>query len=441
MSLFTFIAILSYIFAPKEYSFSFCLVLNLLYIATSIYIGVKDKFRDFPSYHFLFSISFYCVNFVYPVFVFPIDPNFSLFSLSHYSFDIISRCTSLAYLAYCIYGIGYLAQINKFKNFNVFKQLIIKPDAVNKTVLWTNIVFGLTVISGGLAFFSDQYRGVDSGSVSVFAKYLLVCLPAFLLVLSVSYKFCENSLVRKKILITTLAISIIIVLTGARTIPLFALIVIGYVLVSVHHIKKVNVIAAMAIGVIFMSVIGEIRHSVIEVSNIAVVDPEISGLGYVEYISDLFICNRNLYAAFDIVDKESCTWGVSLLAPLLSPIPFLQSAIVYIFQIPADNLGSATYLSVKELGSIRTLGLGSNIVADVYLAFGVAGFILFYYLGKIVVYSRYMMRKNSFIWSIVYVALLGDAIYACRSSIFGDFRLILWAILLSYIFYKKQNVI
>lgn len=434
--LFNIITFLLYLFSPNEYSHQYCLLLSTIFCANSIITYRLDTQRDFPGFHVLFSVAFFCVSYLYPLFIYGIDSGISLYALASYSNSIITKATALATFAYSIYCTGYIHQLRKNVSDSISHFTYSWPNQTTKKVLYITIAFFvLFIFLGGLDFYASMYNK-ESGDSSGLSKYVVIILQCFIIITSMLYLYNENF--RKRIIVTLVAISCIIILSGSRTLPLFTFLLLGYVICYVHKIRKLYICIALIAGVLAMSVIGMVRSDDV-FTGMTNFNYESSEIGHFDVLFDLIVCNRNLYAAYDIVEKDSCTFGLTFVGPLLAPVPFLQSIFMKMANVPADYLNSAAFLTRYELGAVRSVGLGTHIVADVYLAFGLIGLILFYYLGRIVVYARTKMKKNDPVWSIIYLIMFAGSVYLTRASALNDLRYVCWALLIYYLLLRKSS--
>ncbi len=430
--IFVLLSLILYVFAPDKYSFDFCLGIHTIFLVHAVYVCVKDYKIEKFSFNLLFTISFYFVNFVYPVFVYPIDPDYSLMGFN-FNHSVISKCTALAYVAYAIYAYGYTA-----KRYNL-KTSTDLSFAINNSILmryyWL-LIFLIFVffISGGLTYHEDRYlRGVMSANLVVQYTNLLMC--TIILTLSI-LAFSKNGNILKKnplISATILLIVLLLLLSGSRTFPLSVLSLLFAFYCRTYKVSFVGIIGTVLLGVVLFSIVGQTRGSGVslEVAN------TVQYGHWWEYTTDLFINNRNLYVAYDYVENFTITYGLTLLGSLLAPIPLMQSFICNLFGISTIMTGSASFITYLEFGNNPPLGLGTNIVADIYLAFGFIGvLLLFGGLGWLVNFLRYKYSTNNLYAGIAYFILLSDAIYMCRSSMFGSFRMIAWGIFLVFIVNK-----
>jgi membrane-anchored protein YejM (alkaline phosphatase superfamily) len=80
------------------------------------------------------------------------------------------------------------------------------------------------------------------------------------------------------------------------------------------------------------------------------------------------------------------------------------------------------------------IGLGTTIVADIYLAFGLVGILLLmYFMGYMV--NRWLVksRQLNYYSIIILCAVLGNSIFLVRAGYFHAFRFMVWAVVLASI--------
>ncbi len=427
------ISIVIYILAPTTYSFEYCLLCHNVFILDLAYLLYKDLKNEKIGFNTLFSISFYFTNFVYPIFIYPVNPDFSLFQ---YRFDVnvVSKCTALALLAYSVYVGGYIYRLNKIPKYNLNRFPTIPIRIVKRLFNLLVIFIVLFIASGGIDYYEDRYERGDM-SENLYAQYIYLFLSP-LITLVVSSLLCfKTSSLKNIIALVLLAFTGVLLMSGTRTLPLTVLLMLLYVYSVKHKISNVSILIVLIVGIVLMSVIGEMRSGVNDLSQSLEGDQEV---GLWAKFSDLIINNRNLYVFYDYVDSHSVTWGLSMVQGILSPIPFAQTLFMSITGLPYFLLGSPDFSTYLTLGGGKTFGLGTNLVGDVYLAFGIVGiFICFFILGNLIVYVRSKLRNGSVYDLIIYLVLLGDAVYLCRASYFNSFRAIVWSLLFAYILFNK----
>jgi oligosaccharide repeat unit polymerase len=152
--------------------------------------------------------------------------------------------------------------------------------------------------------------------------------------------------------------------------------------------------------------------------------------------TESFVVNtRNLYVGLEHVEKEGLNWGqTSLLSSVVSVIPFAQSTLENYTDLDIET--SADFFTTLEFGKNRSYGLGTNLVADVYISFGFLGcIILFFLFGFLIEFSRKrIILKNGMYSNIIYFTLLSYSIYYPRTGLFMPLKYLVWSLLIYYFF-------
>ncbi len=426
-----FISFLLYYFAPNYYSFEYCLWVHNLFLASAVFVLISDIQNEKVGFNLLFSISFFFTNFVYPVYIYPVDPYYSLFS---YSFNehVISKCTALAQVAYAAYTCGYLWRNHKEKSLvHLDSNFQVSSKQIRDITIFVLIYFLLFIISGGLDYFEDRYvRGEMSSNMA--AQYLMLFFPTIIIFFGSLVFLCRSTKQIKYIYGLLTLIALILLSSGTRTFPLLIFSSLFIIYCMRNKVTFSFVVPCIIIGILMMSFIGDIRNEGILASN--QYNNVSSEFGFLEHFSDLFINNRNLYVFYDFVDDNYYTYGLTMVSGLLSPIPFAQTLFEGLTEIPYYLLGSASLSTFLTLGDPPEFGLGTNIVGDVYLAFGFVGVLIFFFaLGRLIIYARRRAFNGSFMYLIVYLSLAADAIYMCRAAYLDALRMIVWALILTYL--------
>lgn len=147
-------------------------------------------------------------------------------------------------------------------------------------------------------------------------------------------------------------------------------------------------------------------------NNRAKQDINMGEVNYVMLFTDLTIPSRTLYVGMEYVEKNGYTYGKSMMAGILGVIPKLPS----LFSDSIREMGSAeliTNYTYDSLGSFseRRTGLGTTIIADIYLSFGTWGVVcLMFFLGRFV--DIHQRRANSNVYSlIILAAMLANSVF------------------------------
>ncbi len=439
-SLFFIVSILLILLAPNSYSYEFCLLIHWLYIILAVYNLYLIRKYGYIGFTMFFSLAFYFVNFVYPVFYYPTNPHFSLFVYA-FNENLISYCTTVAFCAYASFSFG----LRKF--FAKHKIIVYggHPPIINMCLnarlikilyfifLCVLIVF---LFNGGTNYFTHQFSGTsnmeDVESGYIFALLQAIIYPLLILVLIYPQKKSSIFLIP---FITIVCTIIIIILTGSRTLPM-ALVIIIVTLYNdcIKRIKLITFFSGLVCGILFLSIVGALRGSgnMIELDSLQqsgnIINDKQADI--FSFANELIINNRSLYSLIGYAQENTYTFGVTLLGGILNIVPFLHSTFCNLTGIHPDFLGSATFNTFLESGHYRHQGLGTNAVSDIYLAFGIIGVVVgFYALGYIINWLQYNKFK-SINYCLAYYIMVSGAVYSCRSSFLGNIRPIIWSIII-----------
>lgn len=434
VQVFVIISILQYIFAPIEYSYGYAVFVFATFILNVLAVAKMDAKFERIGFNFLFTLSFFLVNYIYPVFIYPVFPTFSLF-IYEINYDVIMKATALANVAYSFYGLGYIVHQNREFNERICKTSLRTSNILPEPYLWVLAFMcaGLFVIffaGGGYQHFVNTY-GEDSNIQDMTGLIALIftvltTLSVLVTILNLNYR---NLFVYTFLLLATGLLAKL----GSRTLPLCVMSVIFCYVCNKYKVSKKKIFVFIGVAFVLLALLGRSRGGGEgELS----VDEE--SVGMFRVALDFIVANRNLYAIYDHVQTDSITWGVSLLAYILAAVPFSQGIVSQVFNIPDYAMRSETLTTYWELGDAHGWGLGTNIVGDVYLALGLFGVIfLFYGLGYVVAYSREQMYKGSRIWKVFYYMMIAGSIFMGRGSIFYSFKNIAW----SFVIVRISNAI
>lgn len=428
------INVLLFIAAPSCYSYEFCLLIFIVFLYTAILNYIKSKKYEIIGFNLLFTLSFAGVTFAFPLIVYPIDPNYSLMAFG-YDHNVITKCTAICGIAYSSYVIGYQKLFHTGRPKRIEHTLKFGDYEANVVFCITLFLFVLSIVWGGLDGIESRYNGSQSLS-NPNIKYVFVALMPMMQLMSVSLFFCnkKKNIIKILLLICVMCVSLFAV--GSRAIPLVMLTVVLYWFVKRFNLSLLSTLSIVTIGVILLSIIGNLRSTQVSIEGIRTYSNQAT-IGWVENISDLFINSRNLYAAYSEIDTFWDYKPTILLGTILAVIPFLQSIVKTIFNIPYYLMSSPDYFTWAVFGVGSKLGLGTHIVGEVYLASGLIGVIfMFYILGKIVGFSMKRMADGEIKWSIVYLMLLSSSVFMCRGSIFEAFRPAVLGIITIYLINK-----
>jgi len=160
-------------------------------------------------------------------------------------------------------------------------------------------------------------------------------------------------------------------------------------------------------------------------------------------ISDLTIPSRQTYIALEYVDKHQLTFGKSMSMGVIGLAPFLPSILTSGKENEFSTGILLTRYTLDNLRSNSNIGLGSTIIADVYLSFGLLGVFLFmfllgYFLNKLLINSL-----NYRYYSLIALsAMLANCVFVVRDSYTYPLRYVVWSLIIAYankVFVSRGN--
>ena len=419
------IALIVYILHPNDYVYSYNLYCMLQFIGSFIIFLILKKKKNYFDFDILFLITCFFAFFAYPVLIFPIDPYYFFAFNIKFDHTVISQGTALALLGLEIYMTGSI-----FYNApNTKPNVNIGFYPLKAYTFSTDLLLIFFIILGGYTNFYNAYKGIESAESGLFA-YIHVMLITFLIVsicmqysnlLYIDRYKLSSKYIYKPFLFLIFAYVIIVLSTGSRTVPLqIVLAMVGlYTLIFKPMSLKLTLIL-IGIGVFSLASISYMRTDGGKIGNI-----------YDAFI-DIIIVNRNTFAAIEYVNNNGYTYGTSMLSYLLQPIPFGQSIIFNIFNLDPNYMASSKLLTTEALGYDRSIGLGTNIIADIYLSFGVIGIIIFMFFGGWFVSKAKYLAKYKMNYMVIYAVLIANSVFLVRAEFFYCLQEIIWALIVFY---------
>jgi oligosaccharide repeat unit polymerase len=445
------ISITLYFLAPDTYSFYYCLLLLIIFLLSSFWFLRHTFDGNYFNFHSLFLISYFCVNFIYPVFLYPQNKAyFPVFKLA-FNEDIITRSTALALLGIISYFVGVVFTKKESAKGIKSNYEILSPKSLVFFFTFFSLFFFLLILL-------NSWRGIihgQFGSTGQDNQYLLVLFQiSYECALMVEMfnsreKFRGNFIsfilnFNKPLLFIGALFTLLFFRVGDRG-PVIQLILIFLVLYSTF-IAKIKFRRFIFIVVIGMLVLTFISYARTKSTDLALKKNTISdyfnrGFSRMNLNSvfdlgmDLIINNRNLYVGVQYADDEGLSYGKNMFHYLFAPIPRLPIFMTKLFfNSTPTELSSGHIITTLSLGPKATYGLGTNLIADLYMSFGVPGVIFFmlflgYFIRKIQIYSQ---SRYNFSALITYLIMISFSLYLPRASIFSPLRFILWAVFLYY---------
>lgn len=427
-AIFVLISLALYVLSPQQYSFGLCLTCGILYLLNIIYYYYTHKKKNFFDFDTIFSISFFITFFIYPILLFPINPEyFAAFSFG-FNENTVTKATSLSLIGYSSYILGrcYNTSINKEKSQNI--GIVHVKDKFKLTSFIYYILLLTFILLGGLSQLQALYNNTiaaENPIVNYFAAILLPIVTIAIVLQTFYIKQSKRTLksVSKIFFITLIATLLLFLSTGSRTLPLaIALIILWIFTYYYYNLSLLKVFTIILCGCLILSLVGLLR-----------IDESTDNLKFVDIFMDLIINNRNTFLAIELVDENGITYGKSLLAYILRAIPFLSGIVHSLFNLSTIETSSSYIFTYETFGSDLTIGVGSNIIADLYLAFGVTGVIIFMLLlGMFIKFLEREVEYNNVFAILTYAIMMSQSVFLTRSEYFFPLNIIVLS-LFSYV--------
>ena len=430
-------------FAPLSYDYYYVLTCAILYgVFVLLYLLIKKK-KNYLDFDCLFFVAYFFVTLYYPAFMYPSDPYRYVFFQLPFKDSVMSYSSGLALLGISSYIMGALMASNKSKQTQQVETSIKKKINTTGIFFAALVLVVLFIATGGYMKLFNEYVGGgaedirDSGGIS---SYFFAFFPAFLFsgIIAEFYNLkIENpnkvkfSSISKIGILATTIVFLMFMLVGSRTIPIqLVLIIMGLYTILYKPFGLIKFSGLLVIGFLVLALVGFLRQVKNDNKEFYTEDAAM----------DLIINNRNSFLAIERADRFGFNYGESMLSPLLAPIPFAQSLVINLSDLDEDNMRSALLFTKDTFGYVGDWGLGTNVLADVYISFGIVGVVfLFSAFGYFV--NRSMKRvENSTNYLILYGILISYAVYIARAEYFFFIRYFVWSFVIITISLKLQKV-
>lgn len=434
------ISAILYVFAPNYYSFIYCLTVLVFYIFSSLILISNTKINgNYFNFHLILTVSLFFVNFVYPVFLYPINPEyFKVYEIFEFDHNVITKATALVLVGWNSYSLGVSSiRVNKKKS----------SDIGNLSLEFEKIILMIAFFFLSLMFFFFASKEIIKGNFGATSKIppglivLYQTITTLLFVLVFLNKIYRGKIgkfllkVDKKIYIVFVFSCFIFLRSGDRgPILMSGLVLIGLFSFFVKRITFKQIVLLLLFGMFFMSIIQAGRTRSVEQTQGGIVERGIQNFklnSFFDIGMDLIVNNRNLYVGYSYAKKNGFLYGSNFYYQFLAPFPYLPSLFTRtIYKSNPKELTTAVIIT-KESGA-KTFGLGTNMIIDMYMSFGSIGVIiimmLFGWFVRTTEINGIVYKK--IYYAIIYFFLVGFSVLFPRTTVIEPIRHIGWALIL-----------
>ena len=427
---FAIVATVLYIKAPWTYSYDYCVTLMTLFLTQNVLFFATNKRQNWLGFELFFAISFFLVNFVYPVFYAPTERIYwSFFSFS-FNDNYVTRATALAYFGYAWYlqGATRLLQLQREEPTEPTFTITIRQYLFFFAV--TIAAWVLFVATGGWTALQSVYAdGATLREVGIYSYFNNIFTIGCYLMAIFLFRLPKQQW--WFYLLVVLAFMLILLSTGSRQLAVgLALILIVGFSMYVYHLKWWQVAGVIAGGSLVLFLVMTLRTEGLHFSAWQQKLAHTRLQEFWDIYEDLIVNDVNLFRLFGWAQENDLTWFTGMSLDLSSPIPGLAGYIVSHSDLPPQMLHGGDLPTYLFLGPNATWGTGTNMVGEAYRSFGTVGTALAMFLIGVWVKESYYRAKYSPYWYLMYFLLVGHALIYPRAPLLFDPRLVTWSLLL-----------
>ena len=427
-----------YLNVPEVYSYTFCLACLVNFLVSSV-VMLKNNCRDtLVKFEFFFLIAFFFTNIVYSVVYYPVFPYFFLFNLP-FNENYINKGLTLSILAVNVFNIGIYdksrPQINKL---NFIHTRYKEPRIL--VYLLMCLYLPILIVAVQANSYVVGFTKSNVNAILVFVFYYI--LYAVFANNNENKVYSIKSFLKEShslLLFSIIGLYIVLFLSiGSRTIPLRLILIIFLLyVIYVRNIKNNYVLGLLLCGAILMMAVSVFRaRGDFNTENFT----SVWDVGM-----DLTINNRSLYVLMEEADLHGVTWGKSLLSSIAAMIPWGQSLLLDITGWKISDINSANFVTELYFSNLKydteKYGLGTNMIGDVYYAFGMPGVLVYMFLlGNILKKLYRGICRGNHIYVYFYAMIFIEVIYITRANSLEFLRNIVWGMIWFYIFNRLMPV-
>lgn len=422
------ISIILFIFAPTDYNANYSTIVSMLaFFLAGIFI--LDRYRiEGLGFNYFFIIGLILTNFIYAYFYFPTNPSIESYG---YGFNraVICKSLSVSFVALSFYIAGFKFRNNDVRKYSEKQVIEINKNLIKLLIVITFLLFAIYYFSGGYenmkSVYSEDNAISTAGGIWGYSQYLMFLTTTMLAIFLFHIK---STIIKTFALLTVIIISTLMLLTGMRLLP------IGIALILLtgfsRYVKKIPFALTLIItllGTFFLYFIMLFRKDV----SISASDIYTNVSNPLDIFIDLIGVNRNLYLLVDYVDTNGHLFFLNELPSLVSAIPS-GGKLLNMFGFP-ENISSGFLPTYLTFGNNAPYGMGTSMVGEAYLSFGIIGVLLVFFLFGISV-KKFLTSSSTSVYGLMgYFYLISQSLFYSRIDYLWALKAIVWISVIYYI--------
>ena len=436
--LFLIISIIGYTCTKRQQEFSFTLyyITVLVAIISLISYFKSRKYVNYFNFDTLFVTICYLIGYFATFFY--NQSYYKWLFLFEFDYQYINSGSWLFTIGMNSYFCGSLFMRRSIKQFKTIEEFIYPTKIIYHLNLVLMLLF---VLCGGIEHYQNVYAasGSEGSGLVSYIEILLVIVSIILIVIDFHNKYINNNYkIHKEYIISIFLFSFVLLYIGNRTTA--SMLLLSLLGLYTHWFRCIPLkyfIYFILVAICGMWIVQNTRAG----QNINFSSPAL-------VFTDMTIPSRSIYESMNYVDEYGYTFGKSMSLGVMGVIPGLAGMIA------GENpeFGSAELLTQYTYSKLRTpaeyqIGLGTSIISDTYLSFGILGTVLLMWIfGYIIHYFELTSKRGNLYASFIFAVLLANSVFLARASYTHPVRYAIWGIIflnlyisLVYTYFKYKS--
>ena len=453
--------LLMYIVLEKSYDESLLSITMIIVVFILIFFFSSSEEesvlkRQYFKVSSLFVLSFSIVHFQFYIDL--IMGYTTIYSKYTINPDVVNKSSLISALSLGTFFIGYIFKSNiSFSSVRIKKVVgdDFSPQTM-KVVLFS--IFAGVIFFTPLNYYNAGYITVELPTIAtIFHKAFIYAAAAYLMLNSNKAKsdFLDvNTLFRFikfngiSVFIVLVAFCMLVLMSGDRgPIIQIGLAFIGvYVFSTRKKYSLATVCSVLVIASLFISLLSHIRHLDNISSPLMAIEMSLerdtstnSNATISQATEELARSVRTVHAAIDYTNQNGFSYGYYKALHVINLVPGLGSLVIPLLDL--DREAKSTLVITEHIGSDH--GMGTSIIADMWIDFGLFGIIImFFFFGwflRVVDVASYSTKKISLFWNALIISFLITVINISRGTILDSFKtaVMIYLLVLISIFIKS----
>lgn len=446
------VSIVLYYNAPDSMNksfMSFCLAIDFFLILKHIR-GVRNDsnphlrgvyLKHSVFFLFAFTVVFFQINLDYVIGL--IDSSDQMIWINN---RVVAKSLALSGIALSSLLMGYYYYRTREKQMSDSNYIYLFKNKKNLCYVGYFLLF-IYLYTEDSSFLQGGYaRGAESGSGFIIMVMLQSVFIAILTMYGYEKNNVNNELSNKREFILPISLIalyvLIIVMTGRRgeAIRMASMLFVFYIYMNSQRINYTRVLMIGFAAALLFSFVGIIRqidsggasnsfYELLAINSVSPMTRELAG------------SVNTLHAAVDAVPNSfPYNYGLTFLPSFSILVPGLDRLVRGLIYQQGIFLNSGDFITWYCLGDDPAYGMGTDVIADVYISFGMIGvLVVFYILGMFFRYIEVgLFSKNKSPYFIAMsLCCYSQLFYICRGTLSSLFLSWSYAAILLFIFSKS----